>query len=366
MPIGIIGLPLSGKTTLFNALTRGHAEVAAFRSAGQQPNLGVVKVPDARLEALAEISRPRRIVQAEVSYIDIPAAPDGVGTTTGIDGGYLNTLQRCDALLLVARAFDDPSVPAPGGAIDPYRAVETLQAETMFADLGILERRGERIGQQLRATKASERDALERESALIKAMREGLEADIPIREQALEADAHRVLSNFQLLSAKPLMVVFNIGEPDIERTGSIEREMAERLARPGVAAAAICGRLEMELAQMDQEEEAAFRESLGAGESGLDRMVRLSYSLLGLISFLTTGEDETRAWPIADGTVAVDAAGKVHSDIQRGFIRAEVVAYEELVAAGSIAEARRRGALRQEGKRYVVRDGDVVNFLFNV
>ncbi len=365
MPIGIIGLPLSGKTTLFNALTRGHAEVAAFRSAGQQPNLGVIKVPDARLEALAEISRPRRIVQAEVSYIDIPAAPDGVGTTTGIDGGYLNTLQRCDALLLVARAFDDPSVPA-ASAIDPYRDVETLQAETMFADLGILERRGERIGQQLRATRASERDALERESALIKTMREGLEADVPIREQALEADAHRLLSNFQLLSAKPLMVVFNIGEPDIERAGPIESEMADRLARPGVAAAAICGKLEMELAQMEQEEEAAFRESLGAGESGLDRMVRLSYSLLGLISFLTTGEDETRAWPIADGTVAVDAAGKVHSDIQRGFIRAEVVAYEELVAAGSIAEARRRGALRQEGKRYIVRDGDVVNFLFNV
>ena len=365
MPIGIIGLPLSGKTTLFNALTRGHAEVAAFRSAGQQPNLGVVKVPDARLEALAEISRPRRIVQAEVSYIDIPAAPEGVGTTTGIDGAYLNTLQRCDALLLVARAFDDPSVPAVG-AIDPYRDVETLQAETVFADLGILERRAERIGQQLRATKASERDALERESTLIKTMREGLEADIPIREQELGAGAHRVLSNFQLLSAKPLMVVFNIGEPDIERTGPIEREMAERLARPGVAAAAICGRLEMELAQMEQEEEAAFRESLGAGESGLGRMVRLSYSLLGLISFLTTGEDETRAWPIADGTVAVDAAGKVHSDIQRGFIRAEVVAYEELVAAGSIAEARRRGALRQEGKRYIVRDGDVVNFLFNV
>ena len=366
MPIGIIGLPLSGKTTVFNAVTRGHAEVAGFRAGGQAPNLGVVKVPDPRLGPLAELARSKRIVQAEVEYFDIPAAPEGLGVSRGIDGGYLNLLQRCDGLLLVARAFEDPAVPSAHDTIDPYRDVEALQGELALSDLALLERRTERIAQQSRSAKATDRDALTREAALIAGIAEALDADIPVREQSLPPEAKPILENFQLLTAKPLVVLFNIGEAQVDQTAVTETEMAQRLTRPAIATLAMCGKLETELARMEPADEAEFRESMGAGASALDRMVQVSYDLLGLMSFLTTGEDETRAWTIAKGTAALDAAAKIHTDIQRGFIRAEVVSYDDLVSGGSIAEAWRHGTLRQEGKTYVVQDGDVVNFLFNV
>ena len=365
MAIGIFGLPLSGKTTIFNAVTRGHADTAPFRAGGTAPNVGVAKVPDPRLGDLAAISNPKRIVPAEVEYFDVPAAPEGLGATRGIGGEFLNVLQRCDALLLVARAFDDPAVPAPGG-VDPYRDAADLQLEMLFSDLALIERREGRIAQQLRSAKAADRPALIREQALLADIRAGLEAETPVREQELPAEARPLLDNFQLLSAKPLIVVFNVDEGDAARAADVEREMGEALARPGVGVAAISGRLEMELAQMTPEDEAEFRESLGAGEPGLDRMIALSYRLLGLISFLTTGPDETRAWTITRGATAVEAAGKIHSDIQRGFIRAEVVSYDDLARVRSIPEARKQALLRTEGKSYVMQDGDVVNFLFNV
>ena len=366
MAIGIFGLPLSGKTTIFNAVTRGHAETASFRSGSSQPNIGVAKVPDSRLGVLAEISKPKRVIHAEVEYIDIPAAPEGFGKTKGIGGEYLNLLQRCEALLLVVRAFDDPSVPHVQETIDPYRDVATLQLELTFSDLAILERRQERIASQLRSARQSERDLLTREQSILAVIRAGLENEVPVREQELPAEATPFLENFQLLTAKPLIVVFNIGEESIEGGDAMEAEIRERLARPHVGAAALCGKLESDLAQMEPEDEAEFRESLGAGEPGLDRMINLSYDLLGLISFLTTGEDETRAWTITKGMSAVEAAGKIHSDIQRGFIRAEIVAYEDLARTRSLPEARKQALLRTEGKTYVMRDGDVVNFLFNV
>ncbi len=366
MAIGIFGLPLAGKTTIFNAVTRGKADTASFRAGSSQPNIGVAKVPDARLGDLADISKPKRIVPAEVEYIDIPAAPEGLGKSSGIGGEHLSLLQRCDALLLAARAFDDPSVPRLETAIDPYRDASTLEMELMFSDLGILERRQQRVASQLRSAKTAERDQLTREQAVLEAIRDGLESEIPVREQDLPQESKPLLDNFQLLSAKPLIAVFNIGEDDVERADEIEAEMASRLGRPGVGVAALSGKLEMELAQMTPEDEAEFRESLGAGEPGLDRMVRLSYELLGLISFLTTGPDETRAWTIPRGYSALEAAGKIHSDIQRGFIRAEVVSYDDLARVRSIAEARKQALLRTEGKSYVMQDGDVVNFLFNV
>ena len=366
MAIGIFGLPLSGKTTIFNAVTHGHAETASFRSGASQPNIGVAKVPDARLGVLAEISKPKRIVHAEVEYIDIPAAPEGFGKTKSIGGEYLNLLQRCDALLLVARAFDDPSVPHVQGTVDPYRDVATLQLELTFSDLAILERRHERIASQLRSARQSERDLLTREQHLLGIIRAGLEDEVPVREQELPAEARPFLENFQLLTAKPLIVIFNIGEDAIANEPALGTEMHERFGRPGVGAAALCGKLEADLAQMEPEDEAEFRESLGAGEPGLDRMINLSYGLLGLISFLTTGEDETRAWTITNGMSAVEAADKIHSDIQRGFIRAEVVAYDDLARVRSLPEARKQALLRTEGKTYTMRDGDVVNFLFNV
>lgn len=366
MAIGIFGLPRTGKTTIFNAVTRGHADTASFRAGSTQPNVGVAKVPDPRLQALAEISHPKKIIPAEVEYYDIPAAPEGMGKTKGIGGEYLNLLQRCEALLMVCRAFVEPSVPHVEDTIDPYRDAANLELELMFSDLAILERRAERIKSQLRSAKQTERDTLNREQVLITTLREGLEAEVPVRSQDVPPEARPLLENFQLLSAKPLMIVFNIGEDDVKAIDAIEANMAEKLNREGVASGALCGKLEMELMQMEPEEEMEFRESLGAGEPGLDRMVRLSYGLLGLISFLTTGEDETRAWTIRRGTPAVEAAGKIHSDIQRGFIRAEVVSFEDLVAAGSIAESKKRATFRTEGKTYVMQDGDVVNYLFNV
>ena len=366
MAIGIFGLPLSGKTTVFNAVTRGHADTASFRAGASQPNIGVAKVPDPRLSVLADISKPRKIIPAEVEYIDIPAAPEGFGKTKGIGGEYLNLLQRCDALLLVARAFSDPSVPHVQETVDPYRDTATMQMELTFSDLAILEKRQERISSQLKSARQSERDHLTREQDLLSTIKAGLENETPVREQALPAEAKPLLENFQLLSAKPLIIVFNIGEDDVSRTVDIETEMTAQLTRSGVGTAALCGKLEMELAAMTPEDEADFRESLNAGEPGLDRMINLSYDLLGLISFLTTGEDETRAWTITKGMTAVEAAGKIHSDIQRGFIRAETVAYEDLARTRSIAEARKQAVLRTEGKTYVMQDGDVVNFLFNV
>jgi GTP-binding protein YchF len=366
LAIGIFGLPRTGKTTIFNAVTRGHADTASFRTSGGQPNIGVAKVPDTRLDELAKISKPKKIVHAEVEYIDIPAAPEGMGKSKGIGGEYLNVLQRCEALLMVCRSFENAAVPHVEDTIDPYRDAANLEMELMFSDMALLERREERIRTQLRSAKVSERDALNREQALVAKIREALENEVPVRAQELPAEAKPILENFQLLSAKPLMIVFNIGEEDVERTAEIESEMASKLERPGVATAAICGKLEMELAQMEPEEEAEFRASLGAGEPSLDRMVRLSYDLLGLISFLTTGPDETRAWTIRKGMTAVEAAGRIHSDIQRGFIRAEIVSYADLVRTGSIAEAKKQAVFRTEGKQYVMQDGDVVNFLFNV
>jgi GTP-binding protein YchF len=365
LAIGIFGLPRTGKTTIFNAVTRGHADTSSFRAAGGQPNVGIAKVPDPRLAGLAEISNPKRIVPAEVEYVDVPAAPEGMGKTKGIGGEYLNVLQRCEALLMVSRAFVDPAVSHVDETIDPYRDVAGLELELAFSDMALLERRQERIATQLRSSRVSERDALNREGALVAKIKAALEDEVPVREQNLPAEARPLLENFQLLSAKPLMIVFNIDEESVAITDSIEAEMA-KLNRPGVATAALCGKLEMELAQMEPEEEAEFRESLGAGEPGLDRMVRLSYGLLGLMSFLTTGEDETRAWTIRKGTTALDAAAKIHSDIQRGFIRAEIVTYDDFIRTRGVVEARKQAALRTEGKQYVMQDGDVVNFLFNV
>lgn len=360
---GIFGLPRTGKTTIFNAVTRGHAD---FHPSSSQANVGITKVPDRRLDALAQISKPKKIVPAEIEYIDIASAPEGMGKTNGIGGEFLNTMQSCEALLMTCRAFDNPSVAHVDDSIDPYHDAATLELELAFSDMAILERREERLTNQLKGVKAQERNALAKEQALIKQIRESLEAEVPVREQKLPADAQPILENFQLLSAKPLMIVFNIGEENVTRTAEIEAEMATKLDRPGVATAALCGKLEMELTQMTPEDESEFRESLNAGEPGLDRMVRLSYSLLGLISFLTTGEDETRAWTIRKGTTAVDAASKIHSDISRGFIRAEVITFEDLVETGSVAESRKQAKLRTEGKTYVMQDGDVVNYLFNV
>ncbi|MBI2872003.1 MAG: redox-regulated ATPase YchF [Chloroflexi bacterium] len=365
MQIALVGLPRSGRTTVFNALTRGHAETALFSTGGEQPNVGVAKVPEERLPFLAELFRPKRVVPAEVQYMDMPESREE-GKGHGIGGQYLNILQQCDALLHVVRAFRDPGVPHEEGSVDPYRDVESMDLELAFSDLAILERRVQRLEVGLKGAKPSQRDAVLREKEALTPIKAALEKDTPIREQRIPPDLTTTLENYQFLTAKPLLVVFNIGEEDLARAGELEEEMRQRLSRPGVAGAALCGKLEMELAQMSPEEEAEFRRSLGLGQSGLERIIRISYDLMGLISFFTGGDQEVHAWTIARGTVGQKAAGKVHSDMERGFIRAEVVAYDDLHRCGSLAEARKQGLLRLEGKTYEVRDGDVIKFLFNV
>lgn len=366
MLIGIVGPPKSGKTTIFNAVTRGHAETAAYRGGDAQIHTGVAKVPDPRLQALAAMLHLERSVEAEVQFVDIPGSQEGHAGRRSVAGESLNALRGCDALLLVVRAFEDPAVPHPEETVDPHRDVATMELELALADLVILERRRERIQTHLKGAKPAERTALLREAELLKGIQEALEREVPLRRQQLPSEAQPLIGDYQLLTAKPLLIVFNIGEDQLSEVAVLEERMREGLAGPQVEATALCGLLEMELAQMVPEEETEFRESLGAGDPGLECLLRLSYRLLGLISFLTANEQEARAWSIAQGTPALQAAGKVHSDMERGFIRAEVVAFGELQSAGSVADARRNGLLRTEGKQYVVQDGDVINFLFNV
>lgn len=363
MEIGIIGLPGSGKTTVFNALTGGRANVASY---GGAPNVGVAAVPDARLDRLAELYEPRKRVPATVSYVDIPPPASPSGRIRGISGQYLNDLQRVDALLIVARAFKDEAVLHVDGSVDPFRDVENMMLELLFSDLEILERRLQRLDDNSKGAKASERDAIQKERGLLESIKGHLEAERPIRDQQFTGEQSDRLRGFQFLTSKPLIVLLNIDEGDLDGAVELEERLAETVQGPSVRAAAICGKLEMDLAQMDAADEAEFREAVGAGESGMNRIIRLSYDVVGLITFLTIGDDEVRAWEILEGTTASRAAGKIHTDFEQGFIRAEVVPFDDLVECGGFAEARKHGILRQEGKDYLVQDGDVMHVLFNL
>jgi GTP-binding protein YchF len=365
MQLGIIGLARAGKTTVFNAVTRGAAKVGTY-SASTQPNVGVVSVPDERVDRLAEMYRPKKVTHATIEYVDFPAAGEAFGKGEGPAGKFINDLARTDALIHVVRAFHDDSVPHPEGSVDPHRDIATMDLELAFADLAIIERRLQRMEAELRSMRPGERDTLQRTRDLLLRLKGGLEAERPIREQGLGEDDWKLLEGSQFLTAKPLLLVINIGEEDLPRRSAIEEEFAGRYRRPGREVAAFCGRFEMDLNELSEEEAAEFRAEAGVAESGMAEAIRLSYALLGLISFLTVGPDEVRAWTVRKGATAPEAAGKIHTDLRRGFIRAEVVRYEDLVAAGSEAEAKKRGVVRTEGKEYVVRDGDVLNILFNV
>lgn len=366
MEIGIVGLPKGGNTTIFNALTRGTAQVATYGGSLGKPNIGVAKVPDRRLEVLEGIFKPKRKVPSEVIYVDIPAAPEGFGETQGISGEFLNYLQRTDALLVVARAFEDPSVHHAADSIDPIRDVETMHSELASADLEILNRRLARLDEQSKGAKAPERETLNKEQALLNGLKADLERGTPVRDHRVSPDEARLLEGFQLLTAKPLIVVVNIDESQLSDPSWSVDGLSSISFGSQVRAAALCGKLEMELGQMEPAEEQEFRESLELGESGLNRMIRLSHDVLGLVSFFTCNPNEVRAWTVTEGTPAVKAAGKIHSDFERGFIRAELVGFDDLARCGSAAEARKQGLLRQEGKSYVVSEGDVINILFNV
>jgi len=363
--IGIVGLSKSGKTTIFNGLTKGTAATGGYSSKAQA-NIGMASVPDERLYKMAAIFHPKKIVHAEVKYIDIGASVKEMAVDKGIGGQLLNQLSTVDLLVNVVRAFKDDSLPHPEGSLDVSRDIEAMNMELAFSDLAILEKRLEKMEGSMKAAKPAERAMYLKEQETLAKIKAALEKDIPIRELELSAEEKKNISNYQFLTAKPLLTVVNIGEDQLPEVKKLEEDLNKSFNRAKTAVIASCGKLEMELSQMGDEAMQEFRKEFGMQESGLDRTIKVSYRLLDLISFLTVGEDECRAWPIKKDTEAVKAAGKIHTDIERGFIRAEVIHYEDLLKVGGLVEAKKQGLLRLEGKTYIVKDGDVINFLFNV
>jgi len=354
----LIGLPSSGKTTLFQLMTSIHD---APRGKGDV-NIGISKVPDERLDKLTALYNPRKRVPATVEFTDIVVTRGGAQALVDV-AGYKNA----DALVHVVRAFRDPAVAHPAASIDPARDAQTMEDELILADLGVAERRLERIEKDLKKGKSAE---LQKERDLVQRCKEALEHGTPLRALQLAGDDLKMLRGFQFLSAKPLLLVINLDENDVADVGADVARAAEKtglrslLAHASTRAIALCASIELEISRLAADDAKAFLADLGLNESGLDRVIRTSYDLLGYISFFTVGEDECRAWSIARGTPAQLAAGEIHTDIQRGFIRAEVVAYDALIARGSMAACREHGEVRLEGKDYIVQDGDIINFRF--
>jgi GTP-binding protein YchF len=362
--IGIIGLSQSGKTTVFNALTQGKADT--INHAEGSPHIGVARVPEPRLKVLEEMLHPKKVVPVEARYIDIGASVRVLVQDKGIGGELLNQLSNVDALISIVRAFADDRIPHPEGSLDIQRDIATLNLELVFSDLAIMERRLERIETSLKGAKAPERPGFIREQELLKKLKTDLEKDRPIRELPLDSGEAKTIASYQFLTAKPLLILVNIGEEQLSRTASLEAELNPRYSGEKCRVIALCGKLEMELAQLEESAAREFREDYGLKESGLERTIKLSYALSGLISFFTIASNEVRAWSIKRGTTALKAAGKIHTDMEKGFIRAESIGYDDLVGCGSIDEARKQGRLRLEGKDYVIQDGDVITFRFNI
>jgi GTP-binding protein YchF len=358
MKAGLIGLASSGKSTLFQLLTGSPAPAPGGRP---EPRVGVARVPDRRLDVLTRMYSPKKTTPATFDYVDMPGVAKGEGSAL-VD---LPALRNIDALVHVVRAFENDMAPHPDGTVDPLRDADMLELELILADLGAVERRLERLEQSIKKLNKAD-DVAERE--LFLRLKATLEAEKPLRSMALAADERRKLRNYALLSEKPLLVVVNLGEDRLKDAAAfLESSGLAAFGKvEGRAVTTVSATIEAEIAQLPADDAKAFMEDLGLAEPGLDRVIRTSYDLLGLISFLTAGEDECRAWTIRRGTKAQQAAGEIHSDIERGFIRAEVVTFEDLVAAGSLAACREKATLRLEGKEYVVRDGDVINFRFNV
>jgi ribosome-binding ATPase len=354
---GLIGFPSSGKTALFQLLTS--AREAPRHGGKADANVGVSRVPDERLDKLSALFNPKKHTQATVEFADIAGVG---GARTGAQALLdVAPFRNADALLHVVRMFQDPSVPHPAGSIDPARDVRTMEDEVILADLGVVERRLERLERDLK--KGTNAD-LRKEQEILVRCQTALEEGRPLRELGLEGEEARRLRGFQFLSAKPLLIVLNLDESDLPRADGAAAlaGLESFVSGASTKAVPICAKIELEIAQLDAADAAAFMADLGLRESGLDRVIRASYDLLGYISFFTVGEDECRAWSIPRGTVAPLAGGEIHTDIQRGFIRAEVVRYEHLLARKTLAACRDHGELRLEGKEYVVLDGDVINF----
>lgn len=358
MRTGIIGFPQVGKTTLFNILT--HAKVDTKFSGGRaEAHVGVATVPDARLDALSLKYNPKKTVHATVEYVDVAGIVKGEKKEK--EPAFLGDLRNVEALLHVGRAFEDEALPHPENSINPRRDIENLELELVLADMAVVEKRTERLEKDLKKIKNPE---LEREFEILKQCKSSLDAGAPLRRLSFSPDDWKRLKGFMFLSAKPILHCINLGDSDSRHVQDVETHfhLGEITGQPHSGVTAVCGKIESELVELAPEDQAVFLADYGLKESGLDRIIRATYRLLDLISFFTVGEDECRAWTIPRQSTAVEAAGAIHSDIQKNFIRAEVVRYADLLECGSLPAAREEGVLRLEGKEHIIEDGDIVHF----
>ncbi len=369
MKLGIVGLPNVGKSTLFNAITKAGAESANYPFCTIDPNVGIVAVPDERLDKLAEMYQPDKITPTAIEFVDIAGLVKGASQGEGLGNKFLAHIREVDAIVHVVRCFEDPNIVHVDGSVGPKRDLETINIELIFADLETVEKRIEKTNTSLKTHDPKIKAQYQMEMDVYHKIKAGLEAGQPVRTLEFTDEERTVVKQSFLLTNKPVIYAANVSESDL--TGGTDQnpllaELKECVAAEGTEMIVIMARIEEEIAQLDEADRKEYLEELGIAESGLDQLIKKSYKLLGLISFLTAGKPEVRAWTITKGTKAPQAAGKIHSDFEKGFIRAEIVSYDDLMACGSYAAARDKGLVRLEGKEYVMRDGDVTLFRFNV